>query len=120
MVKESDSKLYYSIGEVSRIAGVDAHVLRYWETEFTELSPHKNRGGNRAFTKSDIQIVLKIKELLYDERYTIEGAKRRLKVYKSEGDDRIDGVSELYLKTFSHLENIRKGLHELKDLLDGK
>lgn len=71
-------KLFYKIGEVSRISGVESYVLRYWETEFQFLRPRKNKSGQRVYTKKDVETVLKIKTLLYDERYTIEGVKKRL------------------------------------------
>src|SRR5947199_8705255 len=72
-------KLYRSISEVSAMTGIEQYVLRYWETEFTVLSPHKNRAGNRVYSEKDIKIVQRIKELLRDERYTIDGAKQILK-----------------------------------------
>lgn len=72
-------KLYYSISEVSKITGLEQYVLRYWENEFEELRPAKNRAGNRIYTNKDIQVILKIKKLLKDEKYTIEGAKKLLK-----------------------------------------
>jgi DNA-binding transcriptional MerR regulator len=72
-------KLYRSISEVSALAGIEQYVLRYWETEFSELRPHKNRAGNRVYSEKDIRVVNRIKELLRDERYTIEGAKQILK-----------------------------------------
>lgn len=72
-------KLYYSISEVSKITGLEQYVLRYWENEFEELKPAKNRAGNRIYTNKDIQVILKIKKLLKDEKYTIEGAKKLIK-----------------------------------------
>ena len=72
-------KLYYSISEVSRMTGLASHVLRYWESEFEELNPKKNRAGNRIYTEKDIEVVLRLQELLRREKYTIEGAKQRLK-----------------------------------------
>jgi len=72
----SIKKLYYSISEVSKITEVEQYVLRYWETEFEELKPQKNRAGNRIYTNKDIQLILKIKSLLRDKKYTIEGAKK--------------------------------------------
>lgn len=72
-------KLYYSISEVSRITGLEQYVLRYWETEFDELRPQKNRAGNRIYSNKDIKFILRIKELLREKRYTIEGAKQILK-----------------------------------------
>ncbi|MBN2571795.1 MAG: MerR family transcriptional regulator [Ignavibacteriales bacterium] len=71
-------KLYYSISEVSKLTGLEHYVLRYWETEFIQLNPTKNRAGNRIYTNKDIQTILKIKKLLREEKYTIEGAKRHL------------------------------------------
>jgi DNA-binding transcriptional MerR regulator len=71
-------KLFFKIGEVCALAGVQAHVLRYWESEFTLLAPQKNRAGQRVYRKRDVEIALRIKELLYDDQYTIAGAKKRL------------------------------------------
>ena len=71
-------KLYYSISEVSEITKLKAYVLRYWETEFSQLSPPKNRAGNRTYRQKDIDIILKIKDL-YMKKYTIDGARNFLK-----------------------------------------
>jgi|GEM_PF-263802 len=71
-------KLFFKIGEVCEIVGVQAHVLRYWETEFPMFSPQKNRAGQRTYRKRDVEIALRIKELLYEDLYTIAGAKKRL------------------------------------------
>ncbi len=79
-------KLYYSISEVSKIADLEQYVLRYWETEFEQLKPAKNRAGNRIYTNRDIKLILHIKKLLREERYTIEGAKQVLITYSPEGD----------------------------------
>lgn len=90
-------KLFFKIGEVCELAGVQAHVLRYWESEFTMLAPQKNRAGQRVYRKRDVEIALRIKELLYEDQYTIAGAKKRLandlraggklKLASSEGED---------------------------------
>lgn len=77
-------KLYYSISEVSKITDLEQYVLRYWESEFEQLNPAKNRAGNRIYTNRDIKLILYIKKLLRDERYTIEGAKQVLKTYTPE------------------------------------
>ena len=82
----SIKKLYYSISEVSRITDLEQYVLRYWETEFEELNPQKNRAGNRIYTNRDIKLILHIKKLLREERYTIEGAKQILKNYDPNAD----------------------------------
>lgn len=71
-------KLYYSISEVSKITDLEQYVLRYWESEFEQLKPQKNRAGNRVYTNKDIKLILHIKKLLREERYTIEGAKQVL------------------------------------------
>src|SRR5881227_1810343 len=71
-------KLFFKIGEVCELAGVQAHVLRYWETEFPTLAPQKNRAGQRTYRRRDVEMALRIKELLYEDQYTIAGAKKRL------------------------------------------
>lgn len=71
-------KLFYKIGEVSRIAGVEPYVLRYWETEFSFLKPRKTASGQRVYSRKDLEMVLQIKRLLYEERYTIEGVRKKL------------------------------------------
>lgn len=71
-------KLFFKIGEVCELAGVQAHVLRYWETEFPMLAPQKNRAGQRTYRRRDVEMALRIKQLLYDEQYTIAGAKKKL------------------------------------------
>jgi DNA-binding transcriptional MerR regulator len=84
----SIKKLYYSISEVSKITNLEQYVLRYWESEFEELKPAKNRAGNRIYTNKDIQLILFIKKLLREERYTIEGAKQVIKTF-APGDEAI-------------------------------
>src|SRR3954463_6190231 len=71
-------KLFFKIGEVCELSGVQAHVLRYWESEFPMLAPQKNRAGQRTYRKRDVEMALRIKELLYDDQYTIAGAKKKL------------------------------------------
>lgn len=78
MRKDFIDKLFYSIGDVSQITKIKPHVLRYWESEFKILNLEKSKSGERIYRKKDIELILKIKYLLYEERYTIEGAKRRL------------------------------------------
>ena len=70
-------KLFYKIGEVSKITGVEPYVLRYWETEFAFLRPRKNKSGQRVYVKRDLDQLLQIKRMLYQERYTIEGVRKR-------------------------------------------
>ena len=71
-------KLFYKISEVSKITGLESYVLRYWETEFKILSPRKNRGGQRVYEQKDIDAILNIKKMLYEEGFTIAGARKRL------------------------------------------
>ena len=78
MQQNGITRLYYSIGEVCEQTGLEAHVLRYWETEFDELRPRKNQAGRRIYTESDVETVRRIQHLLREEKYTIEGAKQVL------------------------------------------
>ena len=71
-------KIYFKIGEVCELVGVQAHVLRYWETEFPMLSPQKNKSGQRSYRRRDVEMALKIKQLLYKEMFTIAGARKKL------------------------------------------
>lgn len=80
-------KLYYSISEVSRITELEQYVLRYWETEFEQLRPAKNLSGNRIYTNRDIKLILYIKKLLREEKYTIEGAKKLIRSYSMKEQD---------------------------------
>lgn len=82
-------KLYYSISEVSKITDLEQYVLRYWETEFDQLKPAKNLAGNRIYTNKDIKLILHIKKLLRDEKYTIEGAKKLLKSYNIKEEEQV-------------------------------
>jgi DNA-binding transcriptional MerR regulator len=86
MKQQGIKKLYYSISEVSKITGLEQYVLRYWETEFEQLKPSKNRAGNRIYTNREIKTILYIKKLLREERYTIEGAKQVLQAYVPESE----------------------------------
>jgi len=70
-------KLFYKIGEVSKIAGVEPYVLRYWETEFSFLKPRKSKSGQRIYVKKDLDLIFQIKDLLYKERFTIEGVRKK-------------------------------------------
>jgi len=76
--KAYPDKLFYKIGEVSKIAGVEPYVLRYWESEFQFLKPRKSKSGQRIYIKKDLDLIFEIKSLLYNERYTIEGVRKKL------------------------------------------
>lgn len=77
-------KLFFRIGEVSQLVGVEPYVLRYWESEFPGLSPKKSNTGQRMFRRKDVEMLLNIKQLLYDKKFTIEGARKALKSEKSD------------------------------------
>ncbi len=123
MKELSIKKLYYSISEVSKITEIEQYVLRYWETEFEQLKPQKNRAGNRIYTNKDIQLILHIKALLREKKYTIEGAKKILEDYIPEGI-----TAQTALHSFggdnSSSENkkekpsLKKDLEEIKGFLE--
>jgi DNA-binding transcriptional MerR regulator len=106
---------YFSIGEVCEMAGLKPHVLRYWETQFKELSPSKNRAGNRVYRAREIKLIELVKQLLYEEKYTIDGARRRLEKLREEGN--IEEVASQALDRQA-LRRVRKGIDELLDILD--
>ena len=111
-------KLYYSIGDVSQMTGLKQYVLRYWETEFSILSPEKNKAGNRRYRKEDIKIIRHIKELLYDKKFTIRGAKQYLKDYYKNQDSNSSIVnisSQMVDREF--LMDLKEKLEETLDLL---
>lgn len=112
-------RLYYPISEVSRITGLKAYVLRYWETEFPELRPTKNRAGNRTYRKGDIRTIFLIKKLLYHEKYTIEGARQRLKQIRK-GDDGQLKLMLTEVKKEDLLRDIREELEQCLKLIDEK
>ena len=113
----SIKKLYYSIGEVSKITDLKQYVLRYWETEFKQLNPNKNKAGNRTYRQKDIDTILKIKNLLYKEKFTIEGARKML----SQPSKEVKAVTKTEKKVITvgvntkFLEKIR---NDLKSILD--
>jgi DNA-binding transcriptional MerR regulator len=78
MMQFVPKKLYYKIGEVCHIVGVEPHVLRYWESEFARLSPPKNKAGQRTYRPKDIELLLQIRKLLYEDGFTIAGARKQL------------------------------------------
>ncbi|OGW57431.1 MAG: hypothetical protein A2Y48_06095 [Nitrospirae bacterium RIFCSPLOW2_12_42_9] len=87
-------KLFYKISEVSKITGLEAYVLRYWETEFPVLSPRKNRGGQRVYEQKDINTIMSIKKMLYEEGYTIAGARKRLQEQSNKAPAVIQKVAD--------------------------
>ncbi len=104
-------KAYYSIGEVCDLVGLKPHVLRYWETQFDVLAPNKNRAGNRVYRPKEIELILLVKHLLYEEKYTIEGANQKLKEMRKEGELEEERHDVLEPEVLSGLRS------ELQDLL---
>ena len=107
-------RTYYSIGEVSELAGLKPHVLRYWETQFDILSPTKNRGGSRVYRMKEIETVLLVKHLLYEKRFTIAGAKKELQKMRDGGQ--LIEVRQLTAEP-ALLGSIRDGLLALREEL---
>jgi len=120
--KTSVGKMYYSISEVSEMTGVKAHVLRYWESEFPSLRPKKNRAGNRNYRPKDIKAVLVIRDLLYKEKFTISGARKKLQETYGNPDPLIDQMQIPFSDPHARqiLQTIKKDLHDLKDILFGE
>ncbi len=119
MVKSQSEikKLYYSIGEVSGLVDLKQYVLRYWETEFPMLRPQKNRAGNRKYRKKDIDLVLRIKNLLYNKKYTIAGAREKLR-REQKGDINIETESNVHSNEYKELlSSIKIELQEILELL---
>jgi DNA-binding transcriptional MerR regulator len=108
-------KLFYKIGEVSRIVGVEPYVLRYWETEFSFLKPRKNKSGQRVYIKKDVELLLAIRKLLYQERYTIEGVRKRLGLGSVTAD--AGAEQDVQKKEVRHsakvVEHVKKRLREI-------
>ena len=114
MKTSTTEKLYYSISEVENMTGVKPYVLRFWEKEFNLLKPKKNKAGNRSYQKKDIDLINQIKHLLYEQGYTIEGAKTRLRNLRQ--DDLGPLVAEK-MRLQNLLVEIRKELAELLEIL---
>ena len=112
-------KLYYSIGEVSKMTELKAYVLRYWETEFKQLKPPKNRAGNRTYRQSDIDLILYIKDLLYTKKFTIEGARNQLAMEKDgKKEDVTATVENVQQSAPARKETLLKIKQELETLLE--
>lgn len=118
MLPNIPKKKYYKIGEVSRIFGLEPHVLRFWETEFSSVRPKKDSGNQRLYQRKDLESIARIKELLYEEKFTIAGAREKLKA-----DDAVEAQSSQSEKdTFNpdiaeKLTELKKGLVEIRDIL---
>lgn len=115
-------KLYYSISEVSKLTDLEQYILRYWETEFDQLKPSKNRAGNRIYTNKDIKMILLIKKLLREEKYTIEGAKKILSdpaelKSVSAGNRSAHETAPIEVKEPVESRDLKRDLEELRNFL---
>ena len=114
-------KLYYSISEVSEITGLKQYVLRYWETEFSQLKPGKNRAGNRVYRSHDVDKIMEIKSLLYDRKFTIKGARQHLKYPSEKSSQLIEKKKILKLSNsidIQTLKDLKLGLDDLIKLVE--
>jgi DNA-binding transcriptional MerR regulator len=114
---EIPDKLYFKIGEVSELLGVEPYVLRYWETEFPVLSPKKSGTGHRLYRRKDVELLLRIKHLLRDKRFTIEGARQSLHAEAKAPKPRVVKVSQKELFSDDPLPEIRRELADILRLL---
>lgn len=106
---------YYSIGEVCELTDLKPHVLRYWETQFRELSPSKNRAGNRVYRAKEIKLIELLKQLLYEEKYTIDGARQKLEKLRETGELETMAASALDRRA---VERLRETVDALIDALE--
>ena len=124
----SDRKIYHTIGQVSEFLDLPQSVLRYWETVFDKFDPHKSPGGNRLYTDEDISLIKRIKELLYEQKFTIKGANSRLeKEFNVNGEQEFIGTYDRDVPAAANVEQsvaivpdeeLKKIVDELKELID--
>jgi len=106
-------KEYYSISEVCDLVGLRPHVLRYWETQFPLLNPSKNRSGNRVYQRKEIKLILFVKTLLYEEKYTVEGAKQKLEQLRKGGELQLETKKALDKQMVALLRSEMQTLTEI-------
>lgn len=109
-------KLFFKIGEVARIAGVEPYVLRYWETEFPQIHPRKGKGGQRLYQREEVDLILLIRDLLHEQGYTIAGARRRMAELK--GQPLPEAAPRPSPSTLEAVQNACEGLRDLLKLMD--
>ena len=114
-------KLYYRIGEVSKIAGVPAYVLRFWESEFSAIRPGRTPSGQRLYRKKDVELILTVKQLLYDKKFTIEGARNQLAITPnivSSSDDEMSIKHTTVVQSNKEASVLLEVRDQLKSILD--
>ena len=109
--KEEPVQEFFSIGDVCALTDLKPHVLRYWESQFRFLNPAKNRSGNRVYQRREVELIMLVKHLLYDEKYTIEGARQKVDDHRKQGDLKVVARGALTMQALQSLEG------DLKDLL---
>ena len=126
MEHHKTSKVFYRVGEVSQLVGVESYVLRYWEKMFPQLNPEKDENGQRIYTRSDIDVILHIKNLLYEERYTIDGARKKLKEERDGAQKKLKGKcdsnsinnTKAVQELLATLKNVKNILQEVSVILE--
>ncbi len=108
---------YFSIGEVCQLTDLKPHVLRYWESQFRFLNPVKNRSGNRVYQRREIEMIMLVKHLLYTEKFTIDGARKRIDQYRRTGSLKNEARFALQSEA---IEDLTKELRLIRDIIDGK
>jgi DNA-binding transcriptional MerR regulator len=108
---------YFSIGDVCQLTDLKPHVLRYWESQFRFLNPVKNRSGNRVYQRREIELIMLVKNLLYTEKFTIDGARKRIEQYRRTGALKTEARYALQHET---IENLTRELREVLDIIEGK
>lgn len=108
---------FYSIGEVCALTELKPHVLRYWESQFKLLNPAKNRSGNRVYARREVELILLVKQLLYTEKYTIDGARQKLDEHRKGGSLRTAARGALQVQS---IESLERELAELQAVLDDR
>ncbi|MGI8959061.1 MAG: MerR family transcriptional regulator [Bryobacteraceae bacterium] len=118
---EIPNKLYFRIGEVAKLAGIKPYVLRFWESEFGTLGPKKSGTGHRLYRRKDVELVLEIKRLLYEKRFTIEGARKVLETKPKRESPKAAaarGQAELFSGTSALYSELRRELREILEILN--
>lgn len=107
---------YFSIGDVCQLTDLKPHVLRYWESQFRFLNPVKNRSGNRVYQRREIELIMLVKHLLYTEKFTIEGARKRIEQYRRTGSLKTEGRYALQQES---IESLTRELRDILAIIDG-
>ena len=110
-------KEFFSMGDVCSLTDLKPHVLRYWESQFRFLHPAKNRSGNRVYQRREIELIMLVRQLLYTEKYTIDGARQKIDEYKKNGELRSVARAALDMQT---IESLEADLRSISAILDGK